>query len=68
MNTPQLKITEISIPDLAKLLKRAGSRFISEDAIKNDIESGVPVNADGSVNLIHYTAWLVREEIKHNAN
>jgi len=68
MNTPQLKITAISIPDLVKLLKRAGSRFISEDAIKNDIESGAPVNQDGTINLIHYTSWLVREEIKRNAN
>ena len=61
MNENQIKLTAISITDLAKLLKHAGSTHASEDAIKQDIEKGAPVNHDGTINLIHYAAWLVRE-------
>jgi len=28
------------------------------DAIRQDIAEGAPTNADGSVNLVHYAAWL----------
>jgi hypothetical protein len=61
VNQPQLRITALSIFDLVKLLKRAGSRYVSENAIRKDIESGAPTNPDGTINLIHYTAWLVKE-------
>jgi hypothetical protein len=27
--------------------------------IARDIEAGVPVNPDGTINLVHYAAWLV---------
>lgn len=57
----QLKITAISVPDLAKLLKRAGCRSASEAELHEDIEKGAPVNSDGTINLIHYTAWLIKE-------
>ena len=61
MDSNQLKITALSVVDLAKLLKRTGSRTASEEAIRQDIENGAPVNPDGTVNLIHYTAWLAKE-------
>jgi len=67
MNTNQLKITAISVSDLAKLLKQAGSRHVSEAAIKKDIEKGAPVNSDRTINLIYYAAWLLKEEV-NNAN
>ena len=57
----QIKLTAISIPDLAKLLKHAGSVHASEEAIRDDVEKGAPVNQDGTINLIHYTAWLLKE-------
>ena len=28
--------------------------------ITEDIEAGAPVNADGTLNLVHYAAWLNR--------
>ena len=54
-----LKITALSIPDMAKVLSRVGGRPIAEETIRKDIEEGAPVNPDGTVNLIHYGAWLV---------
>ena len=61
MSNSNLKITALSVADLATLLRRSGSRTISEDAIRRDIEKGAPVNSDGTVNLLNYTAWLVKE-------
>jgi hypothetical protein len=68
VNQGQLKITAISVPDLVKLLKRAGAQSVSEGAIREDIERGAPTNPDGSVNLIHYTAWLQIQVSAHREN
>jgi hypothetical protein len=29
--------------------------------IQADLADGAPVNAEGTINLVHYAAWLVRE-------
>ena len=45
----------------AKVLSAAAGRRIGEDQIREDIEDGAPVNPDGTINLLHYAAWLARE-------
>ena len=61
MNKNQLNSTALPIPDLVKIMKNAGSRYVSEENIRKDIGSGAPVNPDGTVNLVHYAAWLIKE-------
>jgi len=61
MENSQLKITALSVADLIKVLKHAGSRTVSEENIRKDIADGHPVNPDGTINLITYTAWLIKE-------
>ncbi len=61
MSETSAKITALTAEQLTKVLSAAGGRRITEDMIHADIEAGVPVNSDGTVNLIHYTAWLVKE-------
>jgi len=51
----------LSVDDAARLLARAGGGGVTTDMLRADIEAGAPVNADGTVNLVHYAAWLVRE-------
>jgi hypothetical protein len=29
--------------------------------VKADLAAGAPANADGTINLVHYAAWLARE-------
>ena len=49
-------------PDqMAQLLAAAGGRAITEDAIREDIAAGAPANADGTINIVHYAAWLVKQ-------
>ena len=53
-------IRALSIDDLVQFLKSVGSAAASREIIEADIAAGSPVNADGTVDLIKYAAWLVR--------
>jgi|HubBroStandDraft_6_1064221.scaffolds.fasta_scaffold2417427_1 hypothetical protein len=55
-----LNPNSLSVADAARLLSRAGSWPITEEMIENDIDSGAPMNSDGTINLVHYAAWLVK--------
>jgi len=57
--TPSL--TALTVAQAAKVLSAAGGRRIAEKVIRADIDAGAPVNPDGTLNLVHYTAWLVKE-------
>jgi len=59
--TPRLDPAAMAIDDATKLLTKAGGVRISEPQIIADIEHGAPTNADGTINLVRYAAWLVRE-------
>ena len=52
----------LTVPQLAKILSAVGGRQISEKMIRADIDASAPSNPDGTMNLVHYTAWLAREE------
>jgi hypothetical protein len=56
----ELRLTSLDVEALAALLARAGAH-VTPESVRTDIAAGAPTNADGTVNLIHYTAWLVRE-------
>ncbi len=55
------KITALTPTQAAKVLSAAGGRRITEAMLLADIEARAPANADGTLNLVHYAAWLVRE-------
>lgn len=56
-----LNPAKLAVPHAAKMLTRAGGSPVTEAMIEADLAAGAPVNADGSINLVHYAAWLVRE-------
>ncbi len=55
------RITALTPVQVAKILASAGSRRITEAMVRADIDAGAPTNADGTINLVRYAAWLVRE-------
>jgi len=61
MKSPSLDPRALSPEDLARVLSASGPRPVSVEQIREDLDDGVPVNMNGTVNLVHYTAWLVRE-------
>lgn len=61
-DAPRRDLTAISPADLATLLRAAARAEITEAMIRADIDAGAPVNRDGTLHLLHYLAWLLREE------
>jgi len=60
-NKPGLNPAALRVEDAAKVLSRVGGKPVTADQLEADIDAGAPTNADGSVNLVHYAAWLVKE-------
>ncbi len=57
----QLNPAAVAPADLARLLSAASGIRIDDESLLADIDSGAPANADGTMNLVHYAAWLVRQ-------
>jgi hypothetical protein len=53
--------TALTPADAARLLAKVGGPSITEAILRDDLAAGAPTNADGTINLVHYCAWLVRE-------
>ena len=51
-NAQQLNPASLTPDDAAHMLG------ISEAMLRADLDAGAPTNADGTINLIHYAAWL----------
>ena len=64
MSAESLKITALTPAQAAKILAAAGNRRITEAMVYADIDAGAPTNAAGTINLVHYAAWLVRDTTK----
>ena len=59
--TEKLQPTSLTVVHMQQILAAAGGRPVTEEMVRKDIEAGAPVNADGTINLVQYAAWLVRE-------
>ncbi len=53
--------TALSVADAARLLSAAAGQIVSAEMIEMDIAAGAPANPDGTINMVHYAAWLVKE-------
>lgn len=58
---PSLNPSALTLADAAEVLSKASGKVVSLGTIQSDVDAGAPTNADGTINLIHYAAWLVRE-------
>ena len=59
--SPQLNPTALRLADAAQLLSRLGTRLVTVEKLEADVAAGAPTNSDGTLNLMHYAAWLVKE-------
>ena len=62
--TARINPLALPISDAARLLSKAGGRVIRPDQIEADMAAGAPQNADGTLNLVTYAAWLARERAR----
>jgi hypothetical protein len=51
----------LRLVDMARILSASGQRPVSVEMIKTDVGDGAPLNPDGTMNLLLYAAWLVKE-------
>ncbi len=51
----------LTIEQAAKMLSSAYRERIDASAIEADVDEGAPTNADGTINLVNYTAWQAKE-------
>ena len=58
---PSLSPTSLTVADAARLLTKVGGQPVTIGMLEADLTAGAPANADGTINLVHYAAWLVRE-------
>jgi hypothetical protein len=56
-----LNPSALALADAARLLSKVGGQAVTAAMLQADIAAGAPTNANGTLNLVHYTAWLVRE-------
>jgi len=61
-----LKITALSVPDVVRVLNKAGARTVTEASIRADLAAGAPSNPDDTINLINFAAWIARELARHD--
>lgn len=57
----KLQITAIPVADAARVLASAYGRRVTEEQVRAVAEAGGLVRADGTINLLEYTAYLVKE-------
>lgn len=64
---PALSVTSLPLADAALLLTRAGGSAVTIEMLEADVARGAPLNADRTLNLVHYAAWLVKSvrEVVH---
>jgi hypothetical protein len=55
-------LNPVALPtaQLVKVLAAAGGN-VPEEAVREDLAAGAPANADGTIHLVHYTAWLASQ-------
>jgi len=58
---PRLSPTALPLADAARLLSAVGGQAVTVEMLQADVAAGAPTNADGTLNLVEYAAWLVKE-------
>lgn len=51
-------IANLSLAEAVKILRENGCETLTVAGLKRQIASGAPTNADGTIDLVDYAAWL----------
>ncbi len=51
----------LSLADAARVLSASGTETVTEEMLRSDVDAGAPTNADGTINLVAFAAWIVKE-------
>ena len=56
-----LNPVSLSVADLVRILIASGFNGATVDTVQADLAKGAPQNPDGTINVAHFAAWLLRE-------
>lgn len=59
--TTGLNPNALTLADAARLLAPVGDQPVTVEMLQADVVAGAPTNADGTINLVYYAAWLLKE-------
>jgi len=62
-NSP-LDPNRLAVEQAAQVLSAAGGRRLSAETIEADIAAGAPTNENGTINLVMYAAWLLKDRAR----
>jgi len=51
----------LTVDEAARMLSVGGGRKVTTQMVQADLDAGAPTASGGRINLVHYTAWLIRE-------
>ena len=54
-------LMSLSLEEIAGMISKAGGIRMTAADLKVDVDAGAPLNPDGTISLLAYAAWLVRE-------
>ena len=57
----------LSAGDLMRMLRRSGCPQMTDETLQRLIDDGLPLNADGTLNIIEFTAWMLKEVQGHGS-
>lgn len=56
-NNLQFEIRHLTFEQMVKLMKVNGAKEFTIETIEQDVENGLPLNEDGTINIFDYWAW-----------
>jgi hypothetical protein len=65
-DSPQLNPSALTVEQTAQVLSAAGGKRLSAELIRADIAVGAPTNENGTINLVMYAAWLLKDRARAN--
>ena len=57
---PEQSRDHITKDSFVTAMRRSGSRTLTLERLEADIAAGAPVNADGTINILKYVAWIAK--------
>jgi len=60
MQQEKMDPTRLTIEELARVLTASGQMEITPARVQKEVDEGFQLNDDGTINIIHYTAWLLK--------
>lgn len=66
MQDDRVNPTALRPAQAARIFAKLSGEGITAEMIEADILEGAPTNADGTLHLVRYAAWLARENAKGN--